>query len=347
MRSTSTRIDAASLVQIPRCFASCSIGETSDSLPARLHALSSAGFTQIELSFPDLQSFASKLFGRNVGEDDYDALCEAGERVRRICEDEGLEVFILQPFANFEGWKEGSKERTEAFERAKGWIRIMQSVGTKMLQVGSSDSEGIETKRTSIVRDLSLLCDLLAEHGFKLAYENWCWSTHAPTWHDVYEIVQAVRNERGKPNIGLCLDSFQTAGSEWADPTSLNGLDGNATRDASLDRSMERLAATVPADMIYFFQVSDAYRLAEPLADKTVDGLRPKGRWSHDHRPLPYHGGYLPIAKVTRAILQTGFRGTFSVEVFDATAKGVPHDEYATQAKASLERLFAECVDAK
>lgn len=129
---------SASFSKIPRCFASCSIGETSDPLPVRLHALSSAGFTQIELSFPDLQAFASQHLGREIKEDDYDSLCEAGEEVKKICEKEGLFIFILQPFANFEGWAEGSKERKDAFARAKGWIRIMKSVGTNILQVRSS-----------------------------------------------------------------------------------------------------------------------------------------------------------------------------------------------------------------
>jgi len=176
-----------------------------------------------------------------------------------------------------------------------------------------------------------------------LAYENWCWG-HASTWFDVYNIVKDVR-EGGKDNIGLCLDSFQTAGSEWADPTSSDGLNGDEERDAKLDQSMEELAMTVPKEMIYFFQVSDAYKLDEPLEDKVVDGLRPRGRWSHDYRPLPHDGGYLPVAKVTRAILKTGFRGTFSVEVFDGKKRGVSHEEYAKQAMESLEKLFKECED--
>jgi len=49
-----------------------------------------------------------------------------------------LTIFVLQPFGNFEGWAEGSKERKDAFDRAKGWIRIMKSVGTDMLQASSS-----------------------------------------------------------------------------------------------------------------------------------------------------------------------------------------------------------------
>jgi len=102
---------------------------------------------------------------------------------------------------------------------------------------------------------------------------------------------------------------------------------------------------TVPKEMIYFFQVSDAYKLDEPLEDKVVDGLRPRGRWSHDYRPLPYDGGYLPVAKVTKAILKTGFRGTFSVEVFDGKKRGVSHEQYAKQGKESLEKTLEECAD--
>ncbi|GAA5928887.1 sugar phosphate isomerase/epimerase family protein [Sporobolomyces koalae] len=340
----SNTVSRQSFDSIPRCFASCSIGETQDSLPSRLHALSTAGFTQIELSFPDLQSFATKHLNKEVQEDDYDSLCEAGQEVRRICQQENLDIFILQPFANFEGWEEGSRERQDAFRRAKGWIRIMKSVGTDMLQVGSSDSEGIDTDRKTVVQDLALLADLLAAEGFKLAYENWCWG-HASTWRDVYNIVSDLRAQ-GKSNVGLCLDSFQTAGSEWADPTSKTGLNGDSERDANFERSMHELATTVPADLIYFYQVSDAYRLKEPMQDKIIDGLRARGRWSHDWRPLPYQGGYLPVVRVTKAILDTGFCGTFSVEVFDRERRGTDHVEYAQQAKDSLERLLSECSKA-
>ena len=42
---------------------------------------------------------------------------------------------MLQPFANFEGWPQGSIEREDAFARAKGWISIMKVVGTDLLQV--------------------------------------------------------------------------------------------------------------------------------------------------------------------------------------------------------------------
>jgi hypothetical protein len=58
-------------------------------------------------------------------------------------------------------------------------MRIMEALGTDMLQVGSSDSEGISGDIDVLAGDLGELADLAAEKGFRIAYENWCWATHA------------------------------------------------------------------------------------------------------------------------------------------------------------------------
>jgi sugar phosphate isomerase/epimerase len=86
---------------------------------------------------------------------------------------------MLQSFSNFEGWPRGSKERNRAFSRARGWVKIMEALGTDMLQVGSSDSEGISGDVRVLAEDLGELADMLAEKGFRVAYENWCWATRA------------------------------------------------------------------------------------------------------------------------------------------------------------------------
>jgi sugar phosphate isomerase/epimerase len=169
---------ASDLSSIPTSFATCSIGAASDPLEKKLRAISSAGFQGIELAFPDLLTFANSHLKREVQETDYDAICEAGREVKKLCADIGLKIVMLQPFANYEGWPEGSKEKTEALERAKGWIRIMEVVGTDMLQVGSSDSPGITSDRDQLAKDLGVLADMLAEKGFRLAYENWCWCVY-------------------------------------------------------------------------------------------------------------------------------------------------------------------------
>ena len=304
---------------IPFSIASCSIGLPRHTLHQKLEAASQTGFRGIELALPDLVAFATSHFGREISNDDYSSLCRAGVQARDLCQKHGLEIMMLQPFSNFEGWPEGSQQREDAFARARGWMDIMDAVGTHMLQVGSSDSEGITASVPQLAADLRELADMLAQRGHKLAYENWCWATHAPGWKNVWSIVREVN----RPNIGLCLDTFQTAGGEWGDPTTASGKieAGDMSQwDLSVRYalSLQELSKTVPADKIFVLQISDAYRASPPLDSQPDEsGLRPRGRWSHDYRPLPYDGGYLPITPIIEAILETGFRSWFSVEIFD------------------------------
>lgn len=131
-------IDAQSLQSVSFCYATCSIGKPTDPLPSKLSAISSAGFQAIELSMPDLLSFASSHLNHDVQPTDYDALCTAAAEVKTLCAQHKLKILMLQPFANFEGWPDGTPERDDAFARAKGWIRIMRACGTDMLQVRNS-----------------------------------------------------------------------------------------------------------------------------------------------------------------------------------------------------------------
>lgn len=356
-----------SLSSIPTCYATVSVGTPSHPLDEKLKAIASAGFQGIELGFPDLLSFASKKLGRDVGPQEFDILCNSGQEVKSMCKELGLKIVMLQPFANFEGWKPQSSERKDAFTRAKGWIRIMEAVGTDMLQVGeptlsktstklasiqvgSSDSP-ISIPRDTAVDDLKELADLLAPHNFRLAYENWCWSTHAPDWKDVWDIVERV----DRPNIGLCLDTFQTAGGEWADPTTKSGLlETEGSREAlekKYEASLQNLANTIPSDKIYILQISDAYKPQEPLDPHPDEsGMRPRGRWSSNLRPVPFDGGYLPVTGFAKAVLRTGFRGWFSMEVFDGGPGGGDQDwrdmeAYTGKAMRSHERLLKEAAD--
>jgi sugar phosphate isomerase/epimerase len=104
-------------------------------LEDKLKAISNAGFQGIELGFPDLQSFASKYHSKEMSENDWENLCSAGKGIKALAARYNLKIMMLQPFSNFEGWAKGSKEREDAFARAKGWIKIMHAVGTDMLQV--------------------------------------------------------------------------------------------------------------------------------------------------------------------------------------------------------------------
>ena len=194
------------------------------------------------------------------------------------------------------------------------------------------------------------LSDLLALHNFRLAYENWCWATHAPDWKDIWNIVKMV----DRPNIGLCLDTFQIAGGEWADPTTTSGLieheGGPDALETQFCKSLEELSATVPSEKIYILQISDAYRPEKPLSpDVDKNGLRPRGRWSSCLRPVPFDEGYLPVNRVVRAVLETGFRSWFSMEVFDGGPRGDDQvwkdmKGYAKKAMESHKRLINEVI---
>ncbi|KAF1953893.1 xylose isomerase-like protein [Byssothecium circinans] len=352
-------LDYDSLKTIPISYASCSLGNPSSPPPLldRLDAISSAGFAAIELSFPDILSYGSTLLGHEVAPKNYDELCKVAEAIKAECDKRKLGIMMLQPFSNFEAWKdaalnaEGEDGRKDAFERARGWIRVMKAAGTDMLQVGSSDTPLDKLDLSRAVPDLRELCDMLKEHGFKVAYENWCWSTHAPDWKDVWKIVKEVDRD----NIGLCLDTFQTAGGEWADPTTESGLLDDVSKIELIERfqqSLDDLKFTIPKEKIYLLQISDAYMVPEPLSrEPDESGLNPRGRWSHDFRPLPYNGGYLPVTDVATAVLRTGFRGWFSYEVFDGGAEGTGRNidirEYAQAAHNVHDRLLAECAGKK
>jgi sugar phosphate isomerase/epimerase len=135
-------LTSSSLEQIPICFASCSIGcKEEHTLPKRIDALADAGFKAIELSYPDLLSFARLRFQHDVPPDEFDELATAAKLVRAQCDAKGMDILMLQPFANFEGWPEGSHEKKEALHRARGWIKIMEACGCKMLQVGPAAAQ--------------------------------------------------------------------------------------------------------------------------------------------------------------------------------------------------------------
>ena len=133
-------LSLSSLECIPASYATVSIGcKDEHTLPKKIQAISTAGFKGIELGFPDLLAFASMHLRHEVGPYDYDDLYSAAKVVKAQTDAQGLKIMLLQPFANFEGWPEGSDERKDAFKRAEGWIRIMEAAGCDTLQVSKRD----------------------------------------------------------------------------------------------------------------------------------------------------------------------------------------------------------------
>lgn len=72
-------------------------------LPVKLRAIHDAGFTQVELSFPDLEAYTEQESNGQYmkldkeGKGDLDKLCEAARKVRRMCHELGIEVLVVHP----------------------------------------------------------------------------------------------------------------------------------------------------------------------------------------------------------------------------------------------------------
>lgn len=112
-------------------------------LPEKLKAIRDAGFGAIELAMSDLLAYGKELYSEEPNAYDFDTLTEVAKAVNILASKYDLKILLLKPFSKFEGWKkyESTTEREDAFTRARGWIRVMEAVGTDMLQVSQPSLE--------------------------------------------------------------------------------------------------------------------------------------------------------------------------------------------------------------
>ena len=166
------------------------------------------------------------------------------------------------------------------------------------------------------------------------------------TWKQAWTCV----NYEPRKNLGVIIDSFNSLAREYADPYSPSGLQRSpASSTAFLKAHLAELAATVPGDKIFLFQIADAgvpepsSPLSTPPAeDSGIPRLQP---WSRNCRLFPLEtqrGAFLPVAQYGTAVLSTGYSGDLSLEVFNASLhKNDPHvpAEHASRGYTALTRL--------
>ncbi|KAI0667234.1 xylose isomerase-like protein [Trametes maxima] len=319
---------------------------SSHTIPIKLRAIANAGFSHVELGFPDLEAYAEQEYPGyqrldESGNGDLDTLLQAAGRLKELAKELGLEILAIHPFSNFEGYEDIEK-RAAGFERAGTWFRVLKALDCQLLQVGSTPDPSTSGDYDVIARDLRQLADeAAAQHPpIRIAYEMWAWGAHVNTWEHTWEVCKRV----DRPNFGLCLDTFQICARAYADPTSPNGLLQDAPEGSAvmqLASSVKALAATVPPEKIFYLQISDGSRKVTPdVLKESAEKQRiaPLYAWSNAWRPVPYMdavcprsnkeswGGYLPVLDVCEAVLQTGWRGPWSYEVFYEEDMSKPGD---------------------
>jgi 4-hydroxyphenylpyruvate dioxygenase len=254
----------------------------------------------------------------------------------------------LGPFGDYEGRLDDAI-RAQKLQDLKVWFAVGRILGTDIIQIPCTFmTEGVTDDVEIVARDLREIADLgaVAKPPFKFAYENLCWGTFNDTWEKAWAVVQAVDRD----NFGMCLDTFNIAGREWADPASPTGKVENA--DESFRESMRRMVKAIDVKKVFYVQAVDAERLGAPLSESHpfhVKGQKPRMSWSRNSRLFmceEERGGYLPVFEVLKAICDEetglGYKGWISMELFNRSLleerDEVPR-EHAKRAIESWRRL--------
>jgi 4-hydroxyphenylpyruvate dioxygenase len=298
------------------------------------------GIEGIELFYEDLVDHS--------GSDSPSALLAGAASVRDLCSSLGLEIICLQPFMHYEGLLDRQRHQ-ERIQEMKLWIELAKVLQTDIIQVPATflppDQTSSDTKL--IVSDLQEIADLGLQQSpvIRFAYESLCWSTHVNKWETCWDIVSRV----GRPNFGICLDSFNILGRIYADPAVETGKVQGAEKEVcdSIQRLVEQIKPH--REKIFFIQIVDAERLERPLIPgHPFYNVEQPARmsWSRNCR-LFYgetaRGAYLPVRDVAHAIIkEIGYDGWVSMELFNRVMNSTDNavvEELAERAALSWKRL--------
>lgn len=153
-----------------------------------------------------------------------------------------------------------------------------------------------------------------------------------------------------RPNFGTCLDTFNICGRVFADPASEGGVTADAEEE--MDRSIALLRSELSKGdnirKVFYVEVVDGERLDEPLVQGHAwyrSDQPARMSWSRNARLFPFEedrGGYLPWREVFGAILDAGYEGFVSFELFSRTGYETEQtvaEEHAIRAERSWEQL--------
>jgi 4-hydroxyphenylpyruvate dioxygenase len=216
--------------------------------------------------------------------------------VRRIAADLGLKIMLFQPFRDFEGV---SAERlARNLDRAKRKFDLMHELGTDRILVCSNVQADTIRDDALIVEQLGALAQAAQEAGVIAGYEALAWGRHVNSYRHAWRLV----NEVNHASLGLVLDSFHTL---------------------SIDDPIDEIA-TIPGERIAFVQIADAPKLAMDVLE-----------WSRHYRCFPGQGDF-DVAGFTARVVETGYQGPLSLEIFNDGFRAAPTAGTAADGHRSL-----------
>ena len=227
---------------------------------------------------------AARFDGVEIFENDLLQYSGTPRDVRRMAEDLGLSIDLFQPFRDFEGVSPAQLQRN--LDRAERKFDLMQELGAPLMLVCSSVQPDTSPDRELIAAQLRELAERAARRRLRIGYEALAWGTQTHRFAQAWEAVRLADH----PHLGLILDSFHTLvlKDDWAP------------------------IADLPGDRIFYVQLADAPWLQlDPLSH------------SRHYRCFPGQGEF-PVVPFVGAVLEAGYNGPLSLEIFNDEFRASP-----------------------
>ncbi|WP_342128911.1 bifunctional sugar phosphate isomerase/epimerase/4-hydroxyphenylpyruvate dioxygenase family protein [Hydrogenophaga sp. OTU3427] len=244
-----------------------------------------------------LQAAAAARFdGVEIFENDLLQFPGTPAELRRMAADLGLGIDLFQPFRDFDAPTAAQLARN--IERAERKFDLMQELGTTMILVCSNVQPDAVGDPAVLAEQFHQLAERAGQRGMFIAYEALAWGSQVKLFSQAWDVVRRVNH----PHLGLALDSFHTL----------------ALRDDPAP------IAQLPGDKIFFVQLADA-----PWVNTDVL------THSRHYRCFPGQGE-LDMSGFTRAVIDAGYTGPLSLEVFNDEFRSAPARANAVDAMRSL-----------
>jgi len=233
-------------------------------LATKLTTIAGAGFSGVELYEPDLTGFAG-----------------TPEEVGNLAADLGLEIYVFQPFHDFEGLP--SELRRRAIDRLEHKLDLLEALKAECLLIGTSTHTEARDDPDAVAEDFSLLAERVCQRGRKAALIALPWARFIQTEIQALDYVQRVDS----PHFGLAINSYFSL-ADGSKPARLRDIPGNR---------------------LFHVQLSDA-----PALDFDIRRLK------RHFGLLPGQGG-LNLGSFVRVVSKSGYEGPWSIARVGDTAR--------------------------
>ncbi|MBV8766322.1 MAG: sugar phosphate isomerase/epimerase and 4-hydroxyphenylpyruvate domain-containing protein, partial [Hyphomicrobiales bacterium] len=224
----------------------------------------------------------------------------SAKEARLLAADRGLEISLFQPFRDLEGVPDDLFARN--LDRIERKFDLMQELGAPLLLICSNVAQSTIDDDERMGAQLREAAERASKRGLRVGYEALAWGARVNTFGHAWRLVEKAAH----PHLGLIVDSFHTLAIQ-DDPAPIAKLKG---------------------DRIFFVQLADAPHVSmDPLS------------WSRHFRCFPGQGD-LDVPAFLAAVLQSGYSGPISLEIFNDDFRAAPTRQTASDGMRSL--LFVE-----